>query len=890
MTEQVKSLRLRPEEPEFLNTQAFEQGQLFLRKDTNELVIMGDQRGGVALLKADLSNIQGGGGGTGSVDFGSRTIQADAFEGDGSLLTNLPIPAGVATLTDITTAISAIPAASTTVFGLVKVDGVTVTINGSGVISAVGGGGGGGVDLTAFSVAAEPTASGDGSLAYDNTTGVFTYTPPDLSSFLTSYTETDTLDSVLARGATSARAVSITNTVTANSLISDNNTTVRADLTVQGTAFMQDILNTDTGAIKWLSGSDFIIDMPGDLYLTGASKIRGVAAPLIGSDVATKAYVDGAASAFNGGTVAGAINITATTASTDKDTGALIVNGGVGIEGSLYAGDLIYVFDVSSGTYTPVLTSASGGYNGGIISGTVFINNSTTSTSATTGALRVLGGVGISGQLTTGPDGRFNGIRVGRGSNSGVGSDTNICIGGGAGNDVPLALNSTGLRNVAIGLGSLSSISSAADNVAIGRYAQNAKLGGDGNVAIGSNSMTLGTGSNSVAIGSGALNISQGSYNIAIGQDTIRAVIGDGNVAIGYLAGTSLESGSNNIIIGGNNGATIDGLSNHIILADGSGNIRLQIDSSGNVSISSTTDSTSSTTGALVVGGGIGVGGAIISTGNINTTGVISTSNTTVSTSTSTGSIVTLGGIGAAGSVYATAFVGDGSGLTNVSAAGFSGGTVAGATTFSSTVALNGVVTLNNNLNTNNTAVISMGSGTRQMLNLFGTQYALGIQANTLYYRTGSTFRWFRGGVHSNTEGAPGSGGTQAMVLDASSNLTATGNVTAFSDQRLKTDIEIIANPIGKILQLDGVTFTRIDSGQRGLGVIAQQVQKVLPELIVVDENGYLSVAYGNLTGLLIEGVKAHEQDISQLKSQVAAQQIMIEQLMTRLSVLEGSR
>jgi hypothetical protein len=653
---------------------------------------------------------------------------------------------------------------------------------------------------------------------------------------------------------------------------------------------MQDILNTDTGAIKWLSGSDFIIDMPGDLYLTGASKIRGVAAPLIGSDVATKAYVDGAASAFNGGTVAGAINITATTASTDKDTGALIVNGGVGIEGSLYAGDLIYVFDVSSGTYTPVLTSASGGYNGGIISGTVFINNSTTSTSATTGALRVLGGVGISGQLTTGPDGRFNGIRVGRGSNSGVGSDTNICIGGGAGNDAPLALNSTGLRNVAIGLGSLSSISSAADNVAIGRYAQNAKLGGDGNVAIGSNSMTLGTGSNSVAIGSGALNISQGSYNIAIGQDTIRAVIGDSNIAIGYLAGTSLESGSNNIIIGGNNGATIDGLSNHIILADGSGNIRLEINSSGNVSISSTTNSTSSTTGALVVGGGIGVGGAIINTGNVNTTGVISTSNTTVSTSTSTGSIVTLGGIGAAGSVYATAFVGDGSGLTNVSAAGFSGGTVAGATTFSSTVALNGVVTLNNNLNTNNTAVISMGSGTRQMLNLFGTQYALGIQANTLYYRTGSTFRWFRGGVHSNTEGAPGSGGTQAMVLDASSNLTATGNVTAFSDQRLKTDIEIIANPIGKILQLDGVTFTRIDSGQRGLGVIAQQVQKVLPELIVVDENGYLSVAYGNLTGLLIEGVKAHEQDISQLKSQVAAQQIMIEQLMTRLSVLEGSR
>jgi hypothetical protein len=228
--------------------------------------------------------------------------------------------------------------------------------------------------------------------------------------------------------------------------------------------------------------------------------------------------------------------------------------------------------------------------------------------------------------------------------------------------------------------------------------------------------------------------------------------------------------------------------------------------------------------------------------------------------------------------------VGDGSGLTNVSAAAFSGGTVANATTFSS------LVTINNGISTNNTANISMGSGTRQMLNLFGTTFGIGIQSNTLYYRSGGTFRWHRGGVHSNTEGAPGTGGTQALVLDASSNLTATGNVTAFSDQRLKTDIEIITDPIGKILQLDGVTFTRIDSGQRGLGVIAQQVQKVLPELIVVDENGYLSVAYGNLTGLLIEGVKAHEQDISQLKSQVVAQQLMIEQLMSRLSALEGNR
>jgi hypothetical protein len=492
--------------------------------------------------------------------------------------------------------------------------------------------------------------------------------------------------------------------------------------------------------------------------------------------------------------------------------------------------------------------------------------------------------VGINGNLNAGPDARFNGIRFGRGSASGVGSDTNLAAGGGTGNDAPLAVNASGLRNIAVGLGTLSSITSASDNVAIGRYAQRDKTSGDNNVAVGSNSLTTGGGSSNTAIGVGALGISTGDQNTALGHDALHDIVGNANIAIGYLSGNAIATGSNNVIIGGNTGATIDGLSGQIIISDGAGNVRITANETGTVSVPTGISSTNTTSGALVVTGGTGISGNLNVGGATGLTGQLSISNTTATSSTSTGSIVTLGGIGAAGNIHAAAFVGDGSGLTNVSAAGFAGGTVANATTFSS------LVTINNGISTNNTANISMGSGTRQMLNLFGTTFGIGIQSNTLYYRSGGTFRWHRGGVHSNTEGAAGSGGTQALVLDASSNLTATGNVTAYSDERLKTDIEIITDPIGKILQLDGVTFTRIDSGQRGLGVIAQQVQRVLPELIVVDQNGYLSVAYGNLTGLLIEGVKAHEHDISQLKSQVAAQQLMIEQLMSRLSALEGSR
>ena len=88
----------------------------------------------------------------------------------------------------------------------------------SGVLDSAGGGGGGGgggISLTDLSIGSEGVAAGDGSLSYDDTTGVFTYTPPDLSSYLTSYTETDPVFSAsVASGITN---VNISNWNTAHS-------------------------------------------------------------------------------------------------------------------------------------------------------------------------------------------------------------------------------------------------------------------------------------------------------------------------------------------------------------------------------------------------------------------------------------------------------------------------------------------------------------------------------------------------------------------------------------------------------------------------------------------------------------------------------------------------
>lgn len=98
-------------------------------------------------------------------------------------------------------------------------------------------------------------------------------------------------------------------------------------------------------------------------------------------------------------------------------------------------------------------------------------------------------------------------------------------------------------------------------------------------------------------------------------------------------------------------------------------------------------------------------------------------------------------------------------------------------------------------------------------------------------------------------------------------NFTATGNVTAFSDERLKENVQTIEGALDKVAQMRGVTYnykSELNDGQRGTGVIAQEIQQVMPE--VVEEGEYLSVAYGNLVGVLIEAVKELKAELEQCK------------------------
>ena len=96
--------------------------------------------------------------------------------------------------------------------------------------------------------------------------------------------------------------------------------------------------------------------------------------------------------------------------------------------------------------------------------------------------------------------------------------------------------------------------------------------------------------------------------------------------------------------------------------------------------------------------------------------------------------------------------------------------------------------------------------------------------------------------------------------------ITATGDITAFSDRSLKTNIQRIDSAVEKVKQLEGVTFERVDTGERGTGLIAQDVVRVLPEAVrTVDDK--LTVAYGNLVGLLVEAIKELKAEIDELKN-----------------------
>jgi hypothetical protein len=142
-----------------------------------------------------------------------------------------------------------------------------------------------------------------------------------------------------------------------------------------------------------------------------------------------------------------------------------------------------------------------------------------------------------------------------------------------------------------------------------------------------------------------------------------------------------------------------------------------------------------------------------------------------------------------------------------------------------------------------------------------------------------------RGYVYANTSNEIGflnSARSWSFKVDNSGNATATGNVTAYSDRRLKSDIEPLTNSLNTVCQLQGVKYKRNSTGATEIGFVAQDVKKVVPELVdIIDGRTENSdgvsdgiedlhvMKYQNTVALLVESIKELKAEVDDLKTQL---------------------
>jgi len=111
----------------------------------------------------------------------------------------------------------------------------------------------------------------------------------------------------------------------------------------------------------------------------------------------------------------------------------------------------------------------------------------------------------------------------------------------------------------------------------------------------------------------------------------------------------------------------------------------------------------------------------------------------------------------------------------------------------------------------------------------------------------------------------PNSGTLTATNITVTSSFEA-ATITETSSEILKTEIQPIDNALASVSALSGVSYTRIATGQRELGLIAEQVEKIIPEL-VSDTGAYKSISYSRLSAYLIEAVKDLKEEIADIKT-----------------------
>jgi hypothetical protein len=179
-----------------------------------------------------------------------------------------------------------------------------------------------------------------------------------------------------------------------------------------------------------------------------------------------------------------------------------------------------------------------------------------------------------------------------------------------------------------------------------------------------------------------------------------------------------------------------------------------------------------------------------------------------------------------------------------------------------------------------------------QNLNLAGISYrlmvhsshvkrTLGLSADAnvetgIHLLDGGTERWR---IYSDNDVASGEAGHKKLIFAKGDgtdlfSFTQGGdltlrNLTQTSDERLKENIQTVSAALDKVMQLRGVSFDWRDGPDSGLGVVAQEVEAVVPEMVHTGDDGYKSVRYSQISALLIEAMKEQQAHIEALEAEV---------------------
>jgi len=179
------------------------------------------------------------------------------------------------------------------------------------------------------------------------------------------------------------------------------------------------------------------------------------------------------------------------------------------------------------------------------------------------------------------------------------------------------------------------------------------------------------------------------------------------------------------------------------------------------------------------------------------------------------------------------------------------------------TTGINQLNGLTNQIGTHNAFGLSNAFGAHLKFGTstsFGLKGDLGIKADAIIKKFEATPGWSAASPLGKFFGK----------FDVIGSLTENGTaVRLVSDGRLKTNITPLKNSLSKILSLQGVEYDRIKNNNHEVGMIAQEVEKIIPELVVENSEGYKMIYYENLSAVLVEAIKEQQEQINTLKQTV---------------------